>query len=77
MKSLERRFKIMAEKNPSAGSYIVFAKTVKGQNFSRPILRKWFYKLVNKEDYARNEVKSLLKHLEDLTNSREERAKLG
>lgn len=67
MKSLERRFINIAEKNPLWSSYICFAEAVKEQNFSRDILHRWFQKLVDKNDYTRGEKKAILDHLENLT----------
>lgn len=60
-----------------AGSYVCFARAIAGQKFSRQTLRKWFYQLVDKSDYAKNEVKELLAHLEHLTNSAEGNKKQG
>jgi len=75
MKSLERRFKNIAEKNPDASSYIWFAKAVFRQKFNKQTLRRWFYKLVRKDDYAKNEVKDVLRHLDDLSNTTEDNIK--
>jgi len=75
MKSLERRFNNIAEKNPYWGSYVSFAEAVKEQGFGRQTIRRWFQKLVEKDDYARNEKKELLTHLEELANPIEDNKK--
>lgn len=58
----------MANKYSHASSYICFAKAVKGQRFSRPIIAKWFPVLVDRGDYSRNEKKELIDALAELTN---------
>lgn len=68
MKSLERRFNNIAEKNPHWSSYICFAEAVKGQRFSRQITHHWFNRLVDKNDYARDEKRGVLAHLDNLSN---------
>lgn len=68
MKSLERRFNNIAEKNPYWSSHTCFAETVIYQRFSRSIIHRWFQKLVDKDDYARKEKRAVLEHLENITN---------
>lgn len=68
MKSLERRFYNIAEKNPNWSSYICFANAIKGRGFNKQTIHRWFQKLVNKDDYARNEKRAILTHLENLSN---------
>ncbi|OGI25785.1 MAG: hypothetical protein A3J76_01000 [Candidatus Moranbacteria bacterium RBG_13_45_13] len=68
MKSLERRFNNIAERNPFWSSHICFAEAVKGQKFSRQIIHRWFQKLVDKDDYARSDKRAVLAHLENLTS---------
>lgn len=69
MKSLERRFNNIAEKNPNWSSYICFAEAIRGQDFSEQVVRRWFNKLVDKSDYAKNEKKVVLNFLIGLSNS--------
>ncbi|MEI6552997.1 MAG: hypothetical protein WCO09_00340 [bacterium] len=66
MKSIERRFKKVAEQNPNLGDYIVFAKAIAGQGFTKDRLARAFNKLVPKDDYAPGDKKELLAHLYDL-----------
>jgi hypothetical protein len=68
MKSLERRFQNITEKSPSSSSYICFAKAVKGQNFNKQTIHRWFQKLVDKDDYERSEKKAILAHLDNLSS---------
>lgn len=68
MKSLERRFNKISDKKPFWSSYIHFAEAVKEQNFSRPIIHRWFNKLVDKDDYVKNEKRAILEHLENISN---------
>ena len=68
MRSIERRYRSMEIKNPLWSSYICFVEAVKNQHFNRQAISRWFSKLVEKDDYARNEKKQILNHLEDLSN---------
>ena len=68
MKSLERKFNNIAEKNPNKSSYICFAEAIKGQNFSKQTIHRWFQKLVDKNDYAKSEKKEILAQLEKISN---------
>lgn len=68
MRSIERRFKNMAEKKPFWSSYICFAEAIKGQKFTKPMISRWFSKLVEKDDYLKNDKKQILEQLEDLSN---------
>ena len=68
MKSIERRFNNVAEKNPSWSSYICFAEAIREQGFSRQTIHRWFQKLVDKNDYAKSEKKEILANLEGLSN---------
>lgn len=69
MKSLERRFKLVEEKNPFLGSYVCFAKTIEGQKFSRPVISRWFNKVVEKGDYSKSDTRRLIENLATLSNS--------
>ncbi|MFA6096849.1 MAG: hypothetical protein WC788_04445 [Candidatus Paceibacterota bacterium] len=72
MKSLERRFKNISDKKPLWSSYICFAEAVKKQRLNKQTIHRWFNKLVEKDDYARNEKKGILKHLCNLSNAPED-----
>jgi len=67
MKSLERRFNNIAENFPIYSAFACLAQAVKGQNFSRKVVRKWFMKLVPKDDYSRDEARQLVSHLAEIS----------
>ena len=69
MKSIQRRFNKITEKNPYWGSYICLSEAVKGQKFSKDMIHRWFKKLVKKEEYEKREKTGLLIHLENLSNA--------
>jgi len=60
MRSIERRYKRIVNKNPDLSSFICFVETVKGENFHRNSIRSWFNKLVDKQDYRRAEKEDIL-----------------
>lgn len=68
MKSIERRFEKISERNPLWSSLICFSEAVKDQRFSNSTLHRWFQKLVDKADYARSEKRGILEHLDNLSN---------
>lgn len=75
MKSLERRFKNITDRNPLWSSYVCFAESVKGERFSKQAISRWFSKLVEKSDYEKNSKKGILDHLWHLSNTREDNQK--
>ncbi|MGB2580623.1 MAG: hypothetical protein WBC83_02915 [Minisyncoccia bacterium] len=77
MRSIERRFEIVKGKNKGVGDYINFAKTVKNQNFSKEMIRRWFTKLVPKEDYDQRDKKQLMGHLANLSSGAEDNGLSG
>jgi len=70
MKSLEKRFKNISEKNPNLGSYICFAEAIKHRNFTPDMISRWFSKSVDKDDYNPRERKAILKFLYGLSSSK-------
>jgi len=77
MKSIERRFNNITQGNPYWSSYICFTKAIRGQNFSKQTLHRWFNKLVDKNDYSKNDKRAILHHLEILTKHTEDNQKSG
>ena len=69
MKSLQRQFNNITEKNPNWSSHTCFAEAIKGQGFSKQTIHRWFQKLVDPNDYAKSEKKEILAYLESLTNT--------
>ena len=68
MKSIQRRFNNIREKKEGYSDYLCFCEAIKGQKFSREAIRRWFNKLVDKDDYAASDRKNILTNLESLTN---------
>ena len=71
MKSIERRFRRISEENPDLSTHNCFAKSVWGQKFSKGMIARWFYKLVDKDDYAQEDKKKVLEHLFQLSHDTE------
>lgn len=55
MKSLEARFREIEIKNPMWSTFVVFVASINGQKFTEKIIRSWFNKLVDKDDYSKSE----------------------
>jgi hypothetical protein len=68
MKSLEKGFNRIWVKNLNWSSYVCFAAAVEGQKFERYVISKWFVRLVDENDYAKNERKNLLENLFVISN---------
>lgn len=70
MKSLERRFNNIRGKlkNSDWSNYLVFAEAVREQYFSKQAIHRWFYKLVDQDDYASKEKKEILSFLTNHSN---------
>jgi len=75
MRSIERRFNKIIQKNPNWSSYICFAEAIKKQNFSRQAIHRWFNKLVEKDDYVKSEKRAVLDFLEGFTKPHEDNEK--
>lgn len=50
--------------------YIAFTKVIAGRCLSRDLIRKWYTKLVPKEDYSKSDLSDLLDYLEKLSNKK-------
>ncbi len=70
MKSIKRRFNGNKEKNPFWSSYIIFAHSIRYQQFSKDRIARGFNELVETDDYQKKDKKALLgiKNLMKLTN---------
>jgi len=75
MKSIERRFKNISQKNPYWSSCVSFAETCNSRCFKERTIQFWFNKLVDKNDYEKRDKKALLSHLLYCSKSVEERKK--
>ena len=62
MRSLEIRFASFYS-IPGTSSYIAFADAITGQHFSAETIRRWFPKLIEKDDIEGVDKKELFKHL--------------
>lgn len=67
MKSLQSRFDEQQRKRPSHSTFLNFASAVKGQGFHDAVVRRWFNKLVDKDDYAPEEKRDHLQFFYALT----------
>jgi len=63
MRSVKRRFNNIIEKKPNWSSYLCFIETIKKQNFSSKIVKYYFNRLIDKNDYSPNEKREILKFL--------------
>ena len=52
MSLLKQRFEEIQKKYPNASSYIHFVKAIKGREYSKRTIQRWFNELVDKDDYA-------------------------
>lgn len=68
MRSIQRRFNNVTKRNTELSSYVCFARAIKGQRFIKQMISRWFYKLVEEDDYSKNDRRALLSHLDKLSN---------
>jgi hypothetical protein len=60
MKSIEARFKKNKKRNPYWSSLVQFSEAIKGKNFRKDTIKRWFNKLVEKDDYDRTLKRKIL-----------------
>ncbi len=72
MKSIQRRFNNVQEKNPYWSSMICFNEAIKEQGFSQKNIYYWFPKLVDRDDYDRSDKTEILSFILDLSKRAEE-----
>lgn len=68
MKSIERRFEKLQQSNPELSSYMNFSGAVGDGGFSADSISRWLNRLVDKDDYCQRDKKTLLAHLNSLSN---------
>ncbi len=68
MKSIERRYKQLVTRRPGWSSYLCFSTAITGQRFSSRVVHYWFNKLVDKDDYDKQERFEILAYLDQLSN---------
>ena len=60
---MKKQFEIIQDKYPAHSSFICFEKLIAGKNYKWNIVRKWFNKLVDKDDYDKDDKKEVLEFL--------------
>jgi len=73
MRSIERRFKSFEEARPAASSFINYCSAIRGERFESTLIRRWFKKLVSKDDYEASDKGALLRHLDSISTPEEYR----
>lgn len=66
MKSIERDFKRISEGNPYWSSYVCFVEAIRGRKYNKRIIIRWFNKLVDKDDYDKEEKNDIIADLVNL-----------
>ena len=72
MRSIERVYKRIAERNQNLGAYPCLAQAVAGRGFSRKAIVKAFKTVMPDDEYDETETKALIDYLEHITNGLEE-----
>jgi len=67
MRSINRRFEEFKKINKNLSDYINLARAVRGQNFTRNMISRWFYILISKEEYGEKDDVDIITHLAKLT----------
>ena len=60
MKSIERRFASVQQKNPCWSSLVCFSKAVLGRGFKPQTISRHFHKLVDKNDFSNSDKNDIL-----------------
>lgn len=63
MRSIKARYKNLQDKNYYWSSLVCFTEAVRGQNFSKDIINRWFNKIVDEDDYSREQRKAVLRNI--------------
>lgn len=63
MRSIKRPFDKLKEDNPCWSSYTCFTKQISKGNYSKDTISRWFYKLVDRDDYLASEGRSIVKYI--------------
>ena len=69
MKSIERRFNNSKESRPWLSNWANFAIAITKSGFSESTIRRWFYKLVPKEEYESKDKQDIFAYLMELSNA--------
>lgn len=65
MRSIERRFNKISKKYPEWSSYVRFITAIRDQNFTKRSIYAWFSRLVDEDDFAREDKMKILRQLPD------------
>ena len=68
MKSIERRFVKLQQSRLGWSSYMCFAGAVGNGRFSPSSIRRWFHRLVEKDDYCQEDKRAIFAYLDTLSN---------
>ncbi len=63
MYDIKSRYEKIATKYPFYSTYTVFAETIRNTNLTEASVRRYFHRLVDKDDYAKNERPAVLRYL--------------
>ena len=63
MYNIKSRYEKIAGKHPFYSTYTVFAETIRNTNLTEASVRRYFHRLVDKDDYAKNERPAVLRYL--------------
>jgi len=63
MYNVKQRFEKITENKPYLSSYMVYAETVSNTGLTEDVVRRWFRKLVDADDYAKSEAPAILRYL--------------
>ena len=63
MYNVKQRFDKITENKPYLSPYMVYAETVSNTGLTEDVVRRWFRKLVDADDYAKNEAVAVIRHL--------------
>ena len=66
MRAIRRRFNRISNDNQGWSSFICFEETVRGQGFTHDAIRRWFNKLVGRDDYDRHDKIILVRGIYEL-----------
>jgi len=64
---LEKSFNKVKRENPYWSDLICFNSCISGKKFSKTLIRTYFKKLVDKQDYSKSDLEEILKHSFSLT----------
>lgn len=63
MYNIKSRYEKIAAKHPLYSTYTVFAETIRDTNLTEASVRRYFHRLVDKDDYAKSEGPEALRYL--------------